>query len=51
MNKKNYIEPEFKLIIANTEDILTASGGDPFNTMGDKKNNVFFRNTDWMIEV
>ena len=50
MNNK-YIEPEFKLVNANCEDVLTisAGSGDPYNMMGDNPNFVNYHNRNWMI--
>ncbi|MBQ9518121.1 MAG: hypothetical protein IJI47_05735 [Eubacterium sp.] len=51
MNNSKYIEPEFRVVKQNTPDVLTASGGDDFNTMGDQLHSVYYRNTSWTIEL
>ena len=50
MKKLTYIEPEFKVVIQNTEDVLTASGGEDFNMAGDQPHKLFIKNTNWTIE-
>ena len=51
MNNKNYIEPEFKVVKANCDDILTASGGEDFNMRGDQYAFSYFKNKNWTIEL
>lgn len=50
MKRNNYIEPEFRVIETNTQDIMTASGDD-FNTRGDQVNKVYYKNTTWTIDI
>ena len=53
MKKTTYIEPAFKVVKTNCEDILTMSmtgGGDPYNMMGDQPGHVNFHNVNWFID-
>ncbi|MBO5495621.1 MAG: hypothetical protein J5964_07880 [Eubacterium sp.] len=51
MKKIRYEEPEFSVIKTNSQDIMTVSGGDDFNTLGDLMDTVFYKNSNWTIEI
>lgn len=51
MKSNKYYEPEFTVVITGMQDVLTLSGGDDFNMLGDQKNNPYFINDNWTIEI
>ncbi|MBQ7739985.1 MAG: hypothetical protein IJT65_01945 [Eubacterium sp.] len=51
MTNKKYSEPEFNIVQTSSQDIMTVSGGDDFNMLGDKPNTVYFKNSNWTIEI
>jgi len=49
--KYEYTEPQFNVIVQKCEDILTTSGGEDFNMRGDQPHSVYYKNTNWTIEI
>ena len=46
-----YFEPEFKVVKAKTDDVITTSGGWDFNMSGDQPFKSFYKNSNWTLEL